>query len=270
MVCHNRKAGFSEGKSGFLFEIEYKGPPERVKGNTVEEFMTATFWVAVAQIIMIDILLGGDNAVVIALACRQLPAHQRTKGIMWGTAGAIILRVILIFFALTLLAIPFLKFVGALLLIWIGVKLLTPDADDDHSNIQGSDKLWGAVKTVIIADLVMSVDNVIAIAGAAQTSGNADHQMPLVIFGLLVSIPIIVWGSQLVLKLMDRFPMIITAGGMLLGWIAGTMMQTDPGLVAYLPQDKVWGYAMGLAGALLVLALGKIIMARRTSTANAA
>jgi YjbE family integral membrane protein len=150
---------------------------------------------------------------VIALACRQLPAHQRTKGIMWGTAGAIILRVILIFFALTLLAIPYLKFVGAVLLIWIGVKLLTPDADDDHSNIQGSDKLWGAVKTVIIADLVMSVDNVIAIAGAAQASGNPDHQMPLVIFGLLVSIPIIVWGSQLVLKLMDRFPMIITAGG---------------------------------------------------------
>jgi predicted tellurium resistance membrane protein TerC len=212
----------------------------------VEEFLTANFWLAVGQIIMIDILLGGDNAVVIALACRQLPAHQRTKGILWGTAGAI----------------PFLKFVGALLLIWIGVKLLTP-GDDDHSNIQGSDKLWGAVKTVIIADLVMSVDNVIAIAGAAQTSGNADHQMPLVIFGLLVSIPIIVWGSQLVLKLMDRFPLIITAGGMLLGWIAGTMIQTDPGLIAYIPQEKEWGYGLGVAGALLVLLTGKFIMSRR-------
>ena len=108
------------------------------------------------------------------------------------------------------------------------------------------------------------------IGGAAQTSGNADPQMPLVIFGLLVSIPIIVWGSQLVLKLMDRFPMIITAGGMLLGWIAGTMMQTDPGLVDYLPQDKVWGYGMGLAGALLVLALGKIIMTRRPASQEAA
>jgi YjbE family integral membrane protein len=148
------------------------------------------------------------------------------------------------------------------LLIWIGVKLLTP-GDDDHSNIQGSDKLWGAVKTVIIADLVMSVDNVIAIAGAAQTSGNADHQMPLVIFGLLVSIPIIVWGSQLVLKLMDRFPLIITAGGMLLGWIAGTMIQTDPGLIAYIPQEKEWGYGLGVAGALLVLLTGKFIMSRR-------
>ncbi len=235
----------------------------------MEEFLTAHFWFAVGQIIMIDILLGGDNAVVIALACRQLPAHQRTKGILWGTAGAIVLRVILIFFALTLLAIPFLKFVGALLLIWIGVKLLTPDEDEDHGNIKGSDKLWGAVKTVIIADLVMSIDNVIAIAAAAQTSGNADDQMPLVIFGLLVSIPIIVWGRQLVLKLMDRFPLIITAGGMLLGWIAGTMVQTDPGLVAYIPQDKAWGYGLGVAGALLVLALGKIILARRPAQEEA-
>jgi YjbE family integral membrane protein len=271
VVCHNTEAGCPAGQSGFpFFELMFHWPCACDKRNTVEEFLTPTFWFAVGQIIMIDILLGGDNAVVIALACRQLPDHQRTKGIMWGTAGAIILRVILIFFALTLLAIPFLKFVGALLLIWIGVKLLTPDAEDDHSNIKGSDKLWGAVKTVIIADLVMSVDNVIAIAGAAQTSGNADHQMPLVIFGLLVSIPIIVWGSQLVLKLMDRFPMIITAGGMLLGWIAGTMTQTDPGLVAYLPQDKVWGYAMGTAGALLVLVLGKVIMARRAAPGSAA
>ena len=119
---------------------------------------------------MIDILLGGDNAVVIALACRQLPLAQRTKGIVWGTVGAILLRVILIAFALTLLQVPFLKLVGGALLIWIGVKLLVPD-EEGHSNIQSSDKLWGAVKTVIIADLVMSVDNVIAIAGAAQGAG---------------------------------------------------------------------------------------------------
>jgi YjbE family integral membrane protein len=120
-----------------------------------------------------------------------------------------VLRVVLIFFALTLLAIPFLKLAGAVLLLWIGVKLLAPEHDDAHGNIAASDKLWGAVKTVIVADLVMSVDNVIAIAGAAQGAGQA-HQMPLVIFGLLVSIPIIVWGSQLVIKLMDRFPIIIT------------------------------------------------------------
>jgi YjbE family integral membrane protein len=139
----------------------------------MQEFLTPAFWVAVGQIIMIDILLGGDNAVVIALACRQLPPKQRTQGILWGTAGAILLRVILIFFALTLLAIPFLKLVGAALLVWIGIKLLVPD-HDDHANIQGSDKLWAAVKTVIVADLVMSLDNVIAIAGAAESVGG-DH-----------------------------------------------------------------------------------------------
>ena len=217
--------------------------------------MTAHFWVAVGQIILIDILLGGDNAVVIALACRQLPAHQRFKGILWGTAGAILLRVILIAFALTLLQLPFLKIVGGALLIWIGIKLLVPEQDDEHS-VEASDKIWNAVKTVIIADLVMSIDNVIAIAGAAQGAG--EHQMVLVVFGLLVSIPIIVWGSQFVLKLMDRFPAIITLGGMLLGWIAGTMIHTDPLLVSHLPQDKIWNYGLGAFGALLVLMVGRV------------
>ncbi|MBP6720410.1 MAG: TerC family protein [Rhodoferax sp.] len=223
----------------------------------MEEFLTAQFWLAVGQIIMIDILLGGDNAVVIALACRQLPPQLRTKGILWGTAGAIVLRVILIAFALTLLQLPFLKLVGAALLLWIGVKLLVPD-DDEHASIQSSDKLWAAVKTVIVADLVMSVDNVIAIAGAATGAG-AQHQMPLVIFGLLVSIPIIVWGSQLVLKLMDRFPLIITAGGMLLGWIAGTMAHSDPAVKDWLPQTTVWSYGLGLAGAMGVLLVGGLL-----------
>ena len=228
----------------------------------MEEFLTAHFWVAVGQIIMIDILLGGDNAVVIALACRKLPPAQRTKGIVWGTIGAIVLRVILIAFALALLQIPFLKLVGAALLVWIGLKLIAPDDEDDHANIQSSDKLWSAVKTVIVADLVMSVDNVIAIAGAAQGAGE-QHQLPLVIFGLLVSIPIIVWGSQLVLKLMDRFPFIITLGGMLLGWIAGTMAHSDPAVAAYIPQDRAWHYGMGIVGALLVLGIGKWMQSRR-------
>ncbi len=223
----------------------------------MEEFLTAPFWLAVGQIIMIDILLGGDNAVVIALACRQLPPNLRTKGILWGTAGAIVLRVILIAFALTLLAIPFLKLVGAALLLWIGVKLLAPGDEDEHSNIQGSDKLWAAVKTVIVADLVMSIDNVIAVAGAATGAGG-NHQLSLVIFGLLVSIPIIIWGSQLVLKIMDRFPVIITAGGMLLGWIAGTMAHSDPAMVGYLPQGQWWSYGLGLAGAVTVYLLGML------------
>jgi YjbE family integral membrane protein len=242
----------------------------------MDQFMHADFWIAVGQIIMIDILLGGDNAVVIALACRKLPPKQRTLGILWGTAGAILLRVILIFFALTLLAIPYLKIVGAILLIWIGIKLLLPEDEDAHGNIEGSDKLWAAVKTVIVADLVMSVDNVIAIAGAAESAGG-DHKMPLVIFGLLVSIPIIVWGSQLVIKLMDRYPVIITIGGMLLGWIAGTMAVTDPAVLGYMPTvpaekpglppevTATVRYAAGVAGALLVLAWGKWAASRRAA-----
>jgi len=227
------------------------------------EFLTAHFWLSVGQIIMIDILLGGDNAVVIALACRQLPKELRLKGILWGTAGAIVLRVILIAFALTLLSVPYLKLVGAALLLWIGVKLLVPE-EEGHSNIQGSDKLWAAVKTVIIADLVMSIDNVIAIAGVA-TSAGGEHQLPLVIFGLLVSIPIIIWGSQLVLKLMDRFPIIIMIGGMLLGWIAGTMGHTDPAVVDLLPQTKAWNYGLGIAGALLVFLVG-VVLKKRAET----
>lgn len=235
--------------------------------------MHADFWLAVGQIIMIDILLGGDNAVVIALACRKLPADQRTKGILWGTVGAIVLRVILIFFALTLLAIPYLKLVGAALLVWIGIKLLAPGDDDEHGNIEGSDKLWAAVRTVIVADLVMSIDNVIAIAGAAEGAGG-DHKMPLVIFGLLVSIPIIVWGSQFVIKLMDRFPVVITVGGMLLGWIAGTMAVGDPAVAGVVPQagpgEAVASirYAAGVAGAVLVLVVG-LVLKRRQAAAGA-
>ena len=241
----------------------------------MEQFLTPEFWLAVGQIIMIDILLGGDNAVVIALACRKLPPAQRRAGILWGTAGAILLRVVLIFFALTLLKLPFLKIVGALLLLWIGIKLLVPEDDGDHE-IQASDKLWAAVKTVIVADFVMSLDNVIAIAGAAETA-SAGHQMPLVIFGLLVSIPIIVWGSQLVIKLMDRFPAVITIGGMLLGWIAGTMAVTDPAIAGWLSDATGGGaatgaepqvsatirYGAGVFGALLVLAAGKLMATRK-------
>lgn len=233
------------------------------------------FWLALGQIIIIDILLGGDNAVVIALACRKLPPEQRRKGIIWGTAGAIILRVILIAFAMTLLALPFLKFTGALLLVWIGVKLLAPD-EEGHGDVQGSDKLLAAIKTIIVADLVMSVDNVIAIAGAAQNAG--DHQMLLVTLGLLISIPIIVWGSQLVITLMERFPVIITLGGMLLGWIAGGMLVSDPAFanpdqwqwMLKLPQSDTLKYAASVGGALLVLGLGKLILARRAAAGSAA
>jgi YjbE family integral membrane protein len=234
----------------------------------MEEFMTTAFWLAVGQIILIDILLGGDNAVVIALACRNLPDKQRKQGIIYGTIGAIVLRVILIAFALALLAIPYLKIVGAALLLWIGVQLMMPESDEDH-NITSSDKLWSAVKTVIMADLVMSIDNVLAIAGAAQGAGQ-QHQLPLVIFGLLVSIPIIVFGSQLVMKLMERFPIIITLGAMLLGWIAGQMIYTDPAMVGVRPEGKLWEYTFAAVGAVLVLLAGQLMQKRGTKTPPAA
>jgi YjbE family integral membrane protein len=230
----------------------------------MDALLTPEFWLAVGQIVMIDILLGGDNAVVIALACRNLPAELRNKGIIWGTVGAIVLRIVLIFFAMSLLKLPYLKLVGAAALLWIGIHLLVPD-DDGHGDLKASDKLLGAIKTIIVADFVMSVDNVIGIAGAAQGAGHEGHQMALVIFGLLVSIPIIVWGSTLVLKLMDRFPWIITGGGMLLGWIAGTLAVTDPAAVPYVPATESSRYLAGGLCALLVLVVGTAL-AKRTPT----
>ena len=208
------------------------------------EFIQMLHWGAIFQIIMIDILLGGDNAVVIALACRNLEHKQRIRGIIWGTAGAIFLRVVLIAFALTLLTIPFLKLVGGALLVWIGIKLLVPETEG-HGNVTAGSTLWSAVKTIIVADLVMSLDNVIAIAAAANNT-HADHQIYYVIFGLVVSVPIIVWGSTLVLKLIDRFPIVVTFGAGLLGWIAGGMIVNDTVVVAQLAEltDGAWVAAM--------------------------
>lgn len=238
--------------------------------SRIMDFLFVTdFWIAVGQIILIDVLLGGDNAVVIALACRGLPQKQRLAGILWGTAGAVGLRVILIFFALTLLKIPLLKCFGALLLIWIGIKLLLPQNGNKHDKLKSSERLINAIRTIIIADFVMSLDNVIAIAGAAE-GAQEQHKMILVIFGLVVSIPIIVWGSQLVSKLMDRFPIIVTLGGMLLGWIAGGMAGTDPLVENFIrsnshqliPQQYI-EYGLSLLCSLLVLIAGKVVSNRQ-------
>ena len=222
----------------------------------------SAFLLAVLQIVMIDILLGGDNAVVIALACRRLPEAQRTKGIFWGVVGAISVRIVLIYFALQLLALPYLKLLGAVLLLWIGIKLLTSDEEDDHEGLASSDNLWGAVKTVIVADVVMSLDNVIAVAGAAH--GN----LTLVVLGILVSVPIIVWGSRFVLKLMDRFPVVITLGGALLGWIAGEMAVSDKAVTGYFGAGMPgWvKYACGVTGAILVVVVGKWLASRKLVT----
>ncbi|MDQ8033322.1 MAG: TerC family protein [Bordetella sp.] len=233
------------------------------------EFLQTLSWAAVFQIILIDILLGGDNAVVIALACRNLEPKQRMKGILWGTAGAIGLRVLLIGFALTLLTIPFLKVVGALLLLWVGVKLLIPEGDA-HSNIKGGTSVLAAVKTIIVADFVMSLDNVIAIAGAAQGADEA-HQLGLVIFGLVVSVPIIIWGSTIVLKLIDRFPMVITIGAALLGWIAGGMLVTDVVITNRFGEvPGVVKIGAEVLGALLVVGLGRFFAARKLARGAAA
>jgi YjbE family integral membrane protein len=215
------------------------------------------FWVAVLQIIAIDIVLGGDNAVVIALACRRLPEKQRNLGIFWGVFGAIGLRVILIFFALSLLAIPFLKIIAALLLMWIGIKLLQPEPDSNGHQIDASTTLLGAIKTIIIADAVMSLDNVIAIAGAAKDS------IGLVIFGLVVSVPIIVWGSKLVMKLMDRFPIVIVLGAGLLGWIAGDMSVTDAVTKEWVNANAAFlHWLVPAGGVLLIVVIGKWLAAR--------
>jgi len=221
------------------------------------DITSSVFWIAVLQIIAIDIMLGGDNAVVIALACRKLPPEQRNKGIFWGVFGAIGLRVAMIFFALQLLALPYLKIVGALLLLWIGIKLLVPE-DESHEGIDGGTTLFAAIKTIIVADAVMSLDNVIAVAGASHGS------IVLVTFGILVSIPIVVWGSKLVLAMMDKLPIVITLGAALLGWIAGGMLLTDPAMPENVAKAVPYAnYVFACVGSILVVCIGKFMANRQ-------
>lgn len=228
------------------------------------ELITTMHWGAVAQIIMIDILLGGDNAVVIALACRNLPPAQRRQGIFWGVFGAIALRVVLITCAVYLLQLPMLKVVAGLLLIWIGVKLLIPH-DEDDKHIEASTQVLSAIKTIIVADLVMSIDNVIGIAGAAQAAQD-HHQTLLIIFGLVVSVPFIVFGSQVILKLFDRFPIIVTLGGALLGWIGGGLVSSDIVLQDFVPQTSTVHYASCVVGAILVVMIARLVINRRKAS----
>jgi YjbE family integral membrane protein len=229
----------------------------------LEMLSAAQFWVDVFKIIVIDLLLSGDNAVVIALACRNLPLAQRKKGILYGVVGAIILRVVLTFFAVKLLSIPYLKLVGALLLIWIGIKLIQPEQEEHgEGNVKADTHLWGAVKTIIVADFVMSLDNVLGVAGAAH--GNA----MLMIFGLLVSIPLIAWSSQMVLKLIDRFSFIIYAGGALLGYVAGEMLTGDVIFKSLLETRHVPHWLLPTLCAVLVAVIGKWLAARKAVKAE--
>src|ERR1700674_5245384 len=214
------------------------------------ELGTPQFWLAVLEIIMINILLSGDNAVVIALACRNLTRRQRRRGIFWGVLGAIVLRIVLTFFAMSLLANPYLKLIGGALLLWIGVKLIAEEEGGEH-DVKASDHLLAAVWTIIVADVVMSLDNVIGVAAAARGNG------PLIVFGLLVSIPIVVFGSQVIMRLITRFPIVVLAGGGLLGYIAGEMMVEDPAVAPWIATNasQISGFAPG-AGFALVVALG--------------
>lgn len=223
----------------------------------------AALWGKLLQIISLNIVLSGDNAVVIALACRALPPEQRTKGIALGAGVAVVLRVIFTVLIASLLNMPFLHIIGSLLLIWIAVKLIVEDGESDEDSIAASSKLWKAVQTVAIADIVMSLDNVLAIAAVAKDS------IPLLVAGLVISIPLIVLGASLITSLLTRFPVLVWAGAALLGWVAGEMFDSDPWLIARFGAETLhrFEYPAALIGALLVLGLGYLLKHRRPDPA---
>ena len=226
------------------------------------DFFSPQFWVATFEIIVINILLSGDNAVVIALACRNLPRKQRVMGIFWGVIGAVVLRILLTFFAVQLLLLPYLQLVGAVLLVWIGVKLIAEE-EGEAPEVAASDRLIAAVKTVIVADLVMSVDNVIGVAGAAKGS------LLLLVFGLVISIPLVVVGAQVVMKLIERFPWLVLAGGGLLGYIAGEIATADVAVAPWISANApALHYLAPAAGVIVVVSAG-IWLTRRNRRAAA-
>lgn len=230
------------------------------------EITSAAFWAALGSIIWVNILLSGDNAVVIALAARSLPPQHQRKAIFWGSAAAIVMRIGLTIIAVEMLKWPFLKIVGGLLLLYIGVSLLLEEDDGGDQGKEGaSANLFNAIRTILIADLVMSLDNVIAVAAAAK------GDVPLLVIGLAISIPLIIFGSTLLLKVMERFPIIVTAGAALLGFLAGEMLLTDPAVVqrfGEVPHTLV--NIAGALGAAFVVALGLALQRRRAAAKMAA
>jgi YjbE family integral membrane protein len=223
---------------------------------------TPAFWEGLLKIIGVNIVLSGDNAVVIALASRSLPPHLRNKAIWFGALGAVGLRLVFSFFIVELMAVPYIKIIGAILLLWIGVKMIVPEHGDHGGNEGGvSGNIWGAIRTIIIADAVMSLDNVIAIAAAAN--GN----ILLIGLGLAMSVPLIIYGSTLILNVFIRYPILIVAGAGLIGWIAGEIWISDPAIADWtheiIEMHGEWiEFASAIAGALFVIVLGKIIAAR--------
>ena len=233
------------------------------------DFSLQLFWIPLLKIIWINIVLSGDNAVVIALAARSLPPKQQKLAVAWGSGAAVAMRIVLTLFAVALLQLPYLKLIGAVLLLWIGVQLLLPEEGEE--NVDGHDNLMAAIKTILIADLVMSLDNVIAVAAAAGDS------VTLLVLGLGISIPLVIFGSTLLIKVMERFPMVIAVGAALIGFVAGEMVVTDPALGDWMAAnfqfvDKkpmLAGVALelvvGLCGAVLVVAIGKFLARRHAA-----
>jgi YjbE family integral membrane protein len=225
----------------------------------MEEFLTAQFWFGLGTIVWVNIILSGDNAVVIALAARSLPERQRRQAVLWGAGAAVVLRIGLTVVAVKLLELPYLKLVGAVLLLWIAVQLLIPEDAGGDDGARSSSHLLGAVKTILIADLVMSVDNVLAVAAAARGS------FLLLIIGLAISIPLVVFGATMLLGLMGRFPVIVTLGAAILGWTAGEMGATDPAIAGWLRANMPWIHTFDVAPsvcAVAVVAIGKWLTGR--------
>ena len=226
------------------------------------ELLTPQFWVAAVEIIFVNILLSGDNAIVIALACRNLSPRQRWRGMFWGVFGAIVFRIMLTFFVVSLLADPWLKLVGAILLVWIGIKLIAEDKSDERG-VEASDHLLAAVWTILVADVVMSLDNVIAVAAAAK------GDVRLIVFGLGLSIPIVIGASQLIAPLFRRFPVFVYLGGGLLGYIAGEMAVGDPALEPWLAANaRALLAIVPFVGFAAVVAAERLLVGRRKEAAG--
>jgi YjbE family integral membrane protein len=236
--------------------------------NLIAEIQTAHFWTGLMTIIWVNIILSGDNAVVIALAALSLPKHQQGKAIFWGAGAAVVLRIILTIIAVEMLKISFLKIIGGLLLFWIAVKLLM--SEDGDANVKSSDNLIQAIKIILIADLVMSLDNVVAVAAAAKGS------ILLLVLGLAISIPLVIFGATILMKLMERYPIIVIIGAALIGSVAGELLVTDPVLLDWVKANMPWleihlpffgeiSWAQ-IVGAVFVVVIGKWLAARAEKT----
>jgi len=221
-------------------------------------FSDPAFWVALLQIIGVNIVLSGDNAVVIALAARSLPPKQQKQAVLWGSGAAVVMRIILTIVALQLLQLPYLKLIGAVLLLWIGIQLLVPEEEEDgEGGVSAKSGMVAAIRTILIADLVMSLDNVIGVAAAAK------GDVTLLVLGLLISIPLVIFGSTILMKVMERWPIIVTIGAGLLGWVAGEMAATDPSIKEWVDANAAWlHYGAPIIGAAIVVAVGKWMASR--------